>query len=1257
MKSYLWIRRNMNRILSMTLIFVLLLSMSTLHNAAHAEDSEEQTNYNAVPPLLITEIVPQSTRINDADAFEFIEVYNNTNQVIDFAEYQIIYRYPVGPEDDLIWTPSKRDIEIEPGKALVLWIENSANKDMTVADFNEHFGSDLIENVNVVKMPGGMANQRMRDIIIQTNSGEEVAVAQYNKATYDVGENLGIFYQFPQDGSNQMVKVSAAEKQATPGIVESELVPNKPVMIDTEQAPRVEDQTKSQQPLDQVKVVADAEDDFLLTTMTLFYKGKEEKEYQSLNLVKDEKGLYRHQVPIQNLIGIEELDYYLEASNGFKKTKTENKSITITAAENKNIPPLLITEVVPDSSNIDGANAYEYIEVYNNTDQRLNFGDFHIIYRYPSGSEAVWFEGLTDILIEPGKPLVLWVDNGKNGGETVADFNKNYGTDLIENVDIVKAPAGGGMANTAERDLVVATNTNEDVAIAGYNKSTKDVYKNMGIFYHYPIGSNKMIKVRDNQPATPGTVESDLIPAELQSIDADGKPSIQNQTDIEVAQPGEKVDIAATVNDDFLVADVKLFYKDAQEKEFHSVSLTSGEEQGPFQSTVEFGDDDLQYYFIASNGFNQTKTETFTIKKEKILASASLQSPENHATDVGTDTELSVTIPNEEQSTLDVHFYQGKSINTVQDHQMKIYKNAVDTEPPAERVPAGEIEFTVEEYEVLRDSETGNITTDAEGEFPYHRFEIPLDKEALQQKEVEIEWQGSSLEGRKVSMYAWNFDSDKWEVVDFTVADSEENFSLKGEISVKDYVRDEVINVLVQDEIPPRDEYDYSFVWLSDTQFYTEVFPELYESQVNWIADKKDELNIEYVFHTGDIVNTYNQIYQWEFADQYMKILEQADVPYGVLAGNHDIQLRPKFDYTNYYRYFGEDRFLHQPYYGGSYQNNRGHYDLISSHGMDFIMVYMGWQPDDEGIKWMNDVLAQYPDRFAVLNFHEYLSGDGKRSTIGERLYQDVVLPNENVKLVLGGHYHGSKVLLRNASQPIQVLSTEVDDDGDGTPNRVVHQLLGNFQDANRGGDGYMNVMNVDMERDKIYVNTYSPALDNYDLFPPYTLELNLEPMTKRVSTNYFGVHAYTEQKIATVHKEFTDHELVTVPWNNLEGDKTYYWYTTIENEAGEKAKSSMWSFTTAKKEGIVSIGEIRTLLVEFIANAEVRKPLSNQLENTLKQVEHHAQKGHNKQAIKFLEKFLETLEKPQMQEYITSEAKNTLQQETNGLLDGWKVE
>src|SRR5690625_7288886 len=86
-------------------------------------------------------------------------------------------------------------------------------------------------------------------------------------------------------------------------------------------------------------------------------------------------------------------------------------------------------------------------------------------------------------------------------------------------------------------------------------------------------------------------------------------------------------------------------------------------------------------------------------------------------------------------------------------------------------------------------------------------------------------------------------------------------------------------------------------------------------------------MNIEYVFHSGDIVNTWNQEYQWEYADQYMKILEDADVPYGILAGNHDVEL-PEMNYTNYYKYFGEDRFVDQPHYGGSFQNNRGHYDL-----------------------------------------------------------------------------------------------------------------------------------------------------------------------------------------------------------------------------------------------------------------------------------------------------------------------------------------
>ena len=81
----------------------------------------------------------------------------------------------------------------------------------------------------------------------------------------------------------------------------------------------------------------------------------------------------------------------------------------------------------------------------------------------------------------------------------------------------------------------------------------------------------------------------------------------------------------------------------------------------------------------------------------------------------------------------------------------------------------------------------------------------------------------------------------------------------------------------------------------------------------------------------------------------------------------------------------------------GSYQNNRGHYDLITVGGIDFIMLYMGWEIGDEEIQWMNDVLAQYPERKAILNFHEYLLASGGMGEQPQRIYDEVVATNPNV--------------------------------------------------------------------------------------------------------------------------------------------------------------------------------------------------------------------------------------------------------------------
>jgi 3',5'-cyclic AMP phosphodiesterase CpdA len=132
-------------------------------------------------------------------------------------------------------------------------------------------------------------------------------------------------------------------------------------------------------------------------------------------------------------------------------------------------------------------------------------------------------------------------------------------------------------------------------------------------------------------------------------------------------------------------------------------------------------------------------------------------------------------------------------------------------------------------------------------------------------------------------------------------------------------------------------------------------------------------------------------------------ILDDAKLPYGVLAGNHDVMSYTEgelADYTSFSQYFGQSRYSAQPWYGESYQDNRGHYDLISVDGIDFIMAYLDWEITQDGIDWLNTVLQQYPERKAILNFHEYLLVSGGIGEELQKVYNQVVAANPNVCMV-----------------------------------------------------------------------------------------------------------------------------------------------------------------------------------------------------------------------------------------------------------------
>lgn len=267
------------------------------------------------------------------------------------------------------------------------------------------------------------------------------------------------------------------------------------------------------------------------------------------------------------------------------------------------------------------------------------------------------------------------------------------------------------------------------------------------------------------------------------------------------------------------------------------------------------------------------------------------------------------------------------------------------------------------------------------------------------------------------------------------------------------------------------DQYDFSFAWISDTQYYSRSYPDNFSHMNQWIVDHMNELKTKYLVHTGDIVDDWKRIYQWNNADASMKILDNAGLPYGVLAGNHDCG-HGRESYTNYSTYFGEQRFKNKDYYGGSYMNNKGHYDLVSAGGVDFIIVYMSWDTYTPEVEWMNKVLAEYPNRKAILCFHRYLSSKGKIDYTGNLVQEQVVSKNPNVFAVLDGHYSGAAIKIN-----------KFDDDNDGIAERPVYQICTDYQSADKGGSEYIKYFYFDIKNNKIYVNSYSPLLDDFNLF------------------------------------------------------------------------------------------------------------------------------------------------------------------------------
>ncbi|MEV6931227.1 carbohydrate-binding protein [Dactylosporangium sp. NPDC051485] len=262
-------------------------------------------------------------------------------------------------------------------------------------------------------------------------------------------------------------------------------------------------------------------------------------------------------------------------------------------------------------------------------------------------------------------------------------------------------------------------------------------------------------------------------------------------------------------------------------------------------------------------------------------------------------------------------------------------------------------------------------------------------------------------------------------------------------------------------------------------------------------------------------------------ASDYQKVLDDNGVVNQVIAGNHDNQLGAETGPdSRFSKTFGASRYYQvakgwpagAEYHAWDEQfnadgsvvpgrDNQNNYVLFSAGGLDFVAVGLSYGVTPQEAKWADSVFKRYKDRNGILLSHDYLkpstNPDGRGAAFsapdGSPLYKQVVEANPNVFLVLAGHEHGVGTNLKTnvgvtvAHDVVELLADyqfytvpagelwpslvdangNIDVNGDGTPDHKATDRL-------QFGASFLRLLQFDVKRAVMHIDTYSPFLNNY---------------------------------------------------------------------------------------------------------------------------------------------------------------------------------
>ncbi|MFC7582849.1 metallophosphoesterase [Nonomuraea antimicrobica] len=498
-----------------------------------------------------------------------------------------------------------------------------------------------------------------------------------------------------------------------------------------------------------------------------------------------------------------------------------------------------------------------------------------------------------------------------------------------------------------------------------------------------------------------------------------------------------------------------------------------------------------------------------------------------------------------------------------------------------------------------------------------------------------LRWEGVIDPERLVSLRVWNTETKAWDLLT-SARGAAEGKTLLTAVVDRAYVDKQQVHVMVTGEDPFADDiepgdpntfadpasYDFSIVHFTDTQYLSEgaveqetaeeraVWESAYGGIVDWIKNNKDQRKISYVAHTGDIIEnnsrkpvdeaTQRQVVgEFEVSSKQQRVLDDAGIPNGVIAGNHDnqsgLETGPESIYNTYYgptRYQDAAQGWQHAEYGGPWKegDNQNHYDLFSAGGLDFVVVGLSYGVTRDEAEWADSIFKKFPNRNGILLSHDYIvpstnpdgRGAGFAAPDGSMLYKTVVEKNQNVFLILAGHEHGVGTNVKPKVGQVGNGVVELLADYQFytvSADRLGLTEIGGYNPADQlqFGASFFRLLQFDVKRAELSVDTYSPLLNEfgateYDPLRRYNglednmvLPVDLTSRTTTLQTDSLALYKPTR----TIGKStVASGQVASVKWDRLKDDTAYAWFVTARSAGGGVTASEPSVFVTKDEHG-----------------------------------------------------------------------------------------